>query len=91
MKKHLPSLRKGFGRGSQPLHGTKHLNPTETMKNQFKVFIATNLRNELNETFEPAIVAQCYEALNGFTKHELKQLAELIEAAQTEEETSYGI
>ncbi len=61
------------------------------MKNQFKVFIATNLRNELNETFEPSIVAQCYEALNGFTKHELKQLAELIEAAQTEEETSYGI
>jgi hypothetical protein len=56
------------------------------MKNQFAVFIASNVGHELNETFEPSVVAECYTALLGFSKEELKNLAELIEAAQIEEE-----
>lgn len=56
------------------------------MKNQFATFIASNVSHELNETFEPSIVAECYTALLGFSKDELKHLAELIEAAQIEQE-----
>jgi hypothetical protein len=42
--------------------------------------------HELNETFEPSIVSECYTALLGFSKSELKNLAALIEAASMEQE-----
>lgn len=60
------------------------------MKNQFAVFIASNVGHELNTTFEPSIVAECYTALLGFSTDELKHLAELIEAAQLGEEEYYA-
>jgi hypothetical protein len=59
--------------------------PQYTMKNQFASFIASNVSHELNSTFEPSIVSECYAALQGFSKKELINLAALIEAAQTEE------
>ena len=60
------------------------------MKNQFAVFIASNVGHELNETFEPQVVAECYSALLGFSTDELKHLAALIEAAQLGEEEYYA-
>ena len=59
------------------------------MKNQFAVFIASNVGHELNTTFEPSVVAECYTALLGFSTDELKHLAALIEAAQLGEEECY--
>lgn len=56
------------------------------MKTNFALFIASNVGHELNETFEPSVVAECYSALLGFSKSELKNLAALIEAASIEQE-----
>lgn len=60
------------------------------MKTQFATFIASNVSHELNSNFEPSVVAECYTALLGFSKDELKHLAELIEAAQMGEEEYYA-
>jgi hypothetical protein len=59
------------------------------MKNQFATYIASNVGHELNTTFEPSVVAECYTALLGFSTDELKNLAALIEAAQLGEEEYY--
>jgi hypothetical protein len=56
------------------------------MKNQFIRFIVSNVSDDLNTNFEPQVVAECYEALQGFDIKSLANLTALIEAVNTGEE-----